>query len=464
MKRVNLLYDNLLSRLNELTIDGPGFNAYYEALTSQEKQASLIGLAENLLNERRRIKECQVSKLFFTDYTDLISHLDDFKNEFNDYPNFRRNEIYGIISILQKITTELGESDINLDEEIDISTFELCRLSTNVAPDNFFFFDDTNIENSVILVNLEKKANFKEFIDSRTEGTEVFFHLLNFIGENTEPLSQNKYVLVKSGFKDKPRLVWATLSLHILANGGIIHESVEYTTKPSITSECSIELGKNFHQFADSIDIISEYNHQTDILDKYLRIYHVIENFMFKRPIVSLEKSSNGTPFSIRDFKRMYDKVSDSELPTLKSLCEDIMLLDFDTTKKFSDKILEDWTNLTSLHGGDEHKINELLKILNIYTNKGKEYLFSDITLVNLGGFFGKLVYAFRNSMVHNRETEFHLTHSSLLNHAVVSDTPRIIIENFLLPNLEEIIFNLIIKENGLVWYTNSTLTLWESE
>jgi hypothetical protein len=190
----------------------------------------------------------------------------------------------------------------------------------------------------------------------------------------------------------------------------------------------------------------------------------VVENFMFKRPIVALEKHSNGLPFSIRDFKRMYDKVSDSELPTLKSLCEEIMPLDFDSTKKFSEKILEDWKKLTTTHGADETKINSLLKILNVYTNKGNEYLFDKIDLTNLGGFFGKLVYAFRNTMVHNRETEFHLTHNTLLNHDIVSDTPRVILEKFLLPNLEEIIFNLIIKENNIVWYTNSTLTLWESE
>jgi len=463
MKRINLLYDNLLLRLNELTIDGSGFNTYYDSLPT-EKQSIIIGLAESLLNERRKIKECQVNKIFFTDYSDLIGYLDYYKDEFGDFPGFRENEIYGLINIIQKITTELGESGIDLDEELNVNVFELCELSIKIAPENYYYFDDTNTENSIILININKKALFKEFIDGIGEGTDVLFHLLNFIGVESNTISSEKHVLVKNGFKEKPRLVWSCLCLHILSKGGIVHESIEYSTTPSITSECNIELGKNFHQFADSIDILSEYNNQSDILDKYLRIYHVMENFMYKRPIVSLEKDSNGLPFSIRDFKRMYDKVSDSELTTLKSLCEEIMLLDFNSSKKFSEKILDDWKSLTTTHGADEIKINKFLKILNVHTNKGNDYLFTNIDSSNLGGFFGKLVYAFRNTMVHNRETEFHLTHNSLLNHDIVSDIPRVILEKFMIPNLEEIIFNLIIKENGIVWYNNSTLTLWESE
>ncbi len=73
-----------------------------------------------------------------------------------------------------------------------------------------------------------------------------------------------------------------------------------------------------------------------------------------------------------------------------------------------------------------------------------------------------KIIYAFRNSIVHNRETEFHLTHLALNNHPGIGDTAQLILEKFILPVIEEIVFKLIISENEIVWYESSKLQLWD--
>ena len=95
-------------------------------------------------------------------------------------------------------------------------------------------------------------------------------------------------------------------------------------------------------------------------------------------------------------------------------------------------------------------------------TTKGKDIDHAYVTTDSLPKFMGKVIYAFRNSMVHNRETEFHLTHFTLTNHPLIGDTARTILENFLLPTIEELVFNLIIAENTLVWYDKSKLYLWD--
>lgn len=464
MKRIDLLYTNLLSLLSNLTIDGPSFSTFHEQIADEGLQELLISISDNISRERREIAKCQLAKVFCTDYSNLIDYINEFNKCFNSFPGFRKDELYAIITVLEKLTSEFSGSKIDLEEEIDVDAFEILPVSEALNQNNYFHFDTDNIFNSLLLFNVHEKEAFEKFISSVEEGSDIFFYLLYGLGKDNNVLDRNKYVLIRRGFSDKPKKVWSALCLHILSVGKIIHYSHDYNKSPMITSDCKIELGKDYHQFSDSLYIASEYNNQKDILDKYLRIYHVIENFMFKRPIVSLEKDSGGNPFSIRDFKRMYDRVSASELALLKKLSEVILQLDYSGTDKFEKKVLDDWAQLVSLHGADENKINSLLKILNIYNSSSNEYLYNGIDEENLSSFFSKLIYGFRNSIVHNRETEFHLTHLTLNNHFLVGNTAKIILESFLLPILEEIVFNLIIKKNDIVWYTNSSLKLWEEE
>ncbi len=461
MKKLDLLYKNLLELLSNLNFDSDVFGDYHDSLT-ETLQEDLITLVEKISKERSEISKSQVRKEFHSDFTDLIEHLDNFKSKFDNYPNFRKNEIYAIISIVQKLYSEFNDSGIDLEEEIDISTFNLMKVDDVISENNFLHFDSTNIDKSLLLININQKEAFKLFVDETVEGTHLLFYLLSKIGVTDNILEDSKYILVKSGLETKPKMVWATLCLYIVKSGKIIHEPHEYDLVPSISSDCEINLGETYQQFADSIDIISEYNYQKDILDKYLRIYHVIENFMFKRPLVEIEKQSDGDVFSIRDFKRMYDSVNDSELKTLKKLTEKILEFNFNSTTTFETKILNDWQSLSAtFFGGDDSNIDSLISIFNLRTKSGNLLKYSEISASNINNLLSSLIYSFRNSMVHNRETEFHLTHLTLNNHSIIGDTARILLEKFLLPIMEEICFYLIIKRNDLVWYDNSSLKLW---
>lgn len=462
MRKIDLLHNHLLSLIKNLTIDGAAFEDYHNQLGDND-QNELLDISEKLSVEYKSITDAHSGNEFYSDYSNLISYLDTFKEKFSDYPNFRKDEIYALITLSQKLTSELsGTDDLNLTEEVDTTIFEIIPLSDEINKDTFFDFDSSNLTNSLLLFNIEQKEGFKQFIDSTTQGTHIFFYLLSKIGVDNQPLTQKKYVLVKTEFKDKPKVVWATLCLHIISKGAFVHNSFEYTSPPSISSNCKIQLGKNYQQFSDSIDIISEYNFQKDILDKYLRIYHVLENFMYKSPLVSLERTAGGQVFSIRDFQRMYDKISDSELNMLVKLMSEIFPLPFDSAQTFNQKILANWTALIPTYFADANNIDHLLKILNMKTTKGKDIDNAYVTTDSLPKFMGKLIYAFRNSMVHNRETEFHLTHLTLTKHPLIGDTARTILEKFLLPTIEELVFNLIIAENTIVWYDKSKLHLWD--
>jgi len=464
MRKIDIVYPNLVALLNNLTIESASFAPFHDTL-DEEGQNKLIDISEKISAEKREIIKTQLRREFYPDFTNLLNFLAEYHDNFSTFPNFRKNEIVAIISIIQKLTSEFGGTDtLNLEEELVTEDFEIIEMNEDVVQDNFLHFDSSDITHSLFLFNINKNTEFKNYIDSISSGALILYFLLSKLGAAGAPLNAPKYVLVKSTFSTKPKIVWATLCLHIIKTGEIIHSSYEYLSPPAIPATYAISLGRNYQQFSDSIGIISEYNYQKDILDKYLRIYHVFENFMYKSPLVKLERDSSGEVFSIRDFKRMYDRINDSELNMLKKLFDSILILEPIPGQTFNLKILNKWTGLIPGSFVDAVKINYLIDVLNIKSGKGNTIIFGDVTTDTLPHFFAKLVYAFRNSMVHNRETEFHLTHQTLLNHSIIGNAALIILENFVLPLLEDIVFYLIINENSIVWYDNAILKLWEKD
>lgn len=462
MRKIDLVYTNLIWLLHNLTLESNSFASFHDTL-DEETQNRLIDISEKISSEKKEITKAHLKKEFYPDFSTLSAFINEFSESFADYPGVRKQELLGIITIIQKLTAEYGGAEkLNLDEEIDPNEFEVMELIQDIVQNNFFYFDASDITNSLFLFNHFKTDEFKAYVDSISSGIEVLYYLLSKLGNSQNALKQGKHILVKTQFSNSPKIIWATLCLHIVKTGEIIHASYEYTQAPIVSPTSSLRLGRNYQQFYDSIGIISEYNYQKDILDKYLRIYHVLENFMYKSPLVSLERDFNGEVFSLRDFKRMYDTINDSELAMLKKLFERILALNYDSSQTFNAKVLTEWAALIPTYFPDDTKINLLIKILNIHSNKRSDVLFTDINIATLPHFLAKFVYAFRNSIVHNRETEFHLTHQTLLNHPIISNACLIGIERFLLPVLEQIVFHLIINENDIVWYNNSILKLWD--
>lgn len=461
MKQIDLLYENLMLLLDYVTISDE-FDVFY-AILNPTDQDKLIDIVEKVAIEKEEILQSYDANEFYSDFTPLVNVILDFKTFFNAFPNHRINEILAIIHIIEKLRNELG-GRINLEDTITPTEFEIISLdNSSINKDVFFVFNTLDTLESLLLFNIDKIEVFKTYILNISAGSHLLFYLLKHIGRTGHPI-RGKHVLVKSVFASQPKLVLATLGLNIVITGETIHKSYEYIAPPTLAPNANVKLGEKYQQFYDSIDIISEYNYQKDILDKYLRIYHVLENFMYKAALVALEKDAGGQIFSVRDFKRMYDNINDSEHNMLKKLFEEILNLEYSPGTTFKTKIITEWNSLIPHHFPDDTKINSLLKILNVKTTKGGDIDFSYITnpINPLHHSLSKLIYMLRNSIVHNRETEFHLTHLKLLSHPTLDDTAKTILETFLLPRLEEIVFSLITTKNDLVWYDNSVLKLWE--
>jgi hypothetical protein len=194
---------------------------------------------------------------------------------------------------------------------------------------------------------------------------------------------------------------------------------------------------------------MGEYVERKDVLSKYLSIYHVVESFMFKYPIVKLERSRNGVMFSIRDFKSLYKAVETNESEAVSSLMKVAFDLPFGTST-IGQEIYQRWGVFVTAQVAHVSDIDDFLAKLNVNRASAN----GQASFIK---FFSGLLYRIRCSVVHNKETEYHISSE---NYTVGC---RLVLEEFYLPALEEIIFLLLSKENDVVWYRSDSIKLWSS-
>jgi len=246
--------------------------------------------------------------------------------------------------------------------------------------------------------------------------------------------------------------VEAFARLNILMSGKVVHSPRRYVSPISIICRDSLCATNLYQQWNEVINVLSEYNSRDELLAKYLTIYHVFENLMLKLPIVELERQQAGRVFTMRDFKRLYKQVDMNELDALKRLFDKALRLEFTPGLTFEHHIVARWQGLTASTSDLENAI----RILGLKKNNSP-LAFNDF---NAGGectrYFTQMVYQTRCAIVHNKETELHLTCANL------DAGFTTLIEQFLIPSLEELCFFLISAPNPHVWYSQKELLLYQ--
>jgi hypothetical protein len=125
-----------------------------------------------------------------------------------------------------------------------------------------------------------------------------------------------------------------------------------------------------------------------------------------------------------------------------------VFLFPATSVQNFQQHIIVHWNALVP--GVAKSNIDAALSDLNL------GFGFDQFVTGETSTYFSKIVYAIRNAIVHNKETEFHLTYASL------DPTMRLLIESFLIPILEKICFSLIGSPNVDLWYQNKSLSLYK--
>jgi len=362
----------------------------------------------------------------------LDTQNEDIQNAF-DTIEIIKNQIETKVYLAKKLLDKELEID-NEEYEYKYLSKSNCDLQVDTNSKMFyknkpFFFIDKNSfdilafedEENIFLTHLIVALNQKW--DEINDSDDFWFFIPNC-------------VIQEDNLKDFFQFI-------LLTNGYAFHQPIETSENqfivPSIKS--ILDCTKNFNQYQESAYILSEYNYTKDILLKYLLLYHIIENFMYRKPIAEMANSK----LTIRDFKSLYKKVNDSEEKTLKELLNKIKNENIIPTTSIENYFIDNLeTYKSSVTNATD--INYILNSMGLPNIEGINYSNAP-----------KLVYFFRNSIIHNKETEFHITHTALNN---TNDLVKFF-EEFLLPTLENIIYYLIFKSNSIIDYPKNHLLLY---
>lgn len=444
MKKYEILYDWPIEEIRRLS-DSEIAASYADQLAEPEL-SRFVELTEKIRLLGADLAKVKAERAHFTKWVEIRAYIKEFDAEFSSFPSPSVDKLR--LSLL--MAHKLSESSPPLDmTDIDADIFEIREITQPVPTKWFCRENSLSLSDSVALLTLSDFNVVANDIMATNMSPNFLFHLIATLNV-TPDLPSLQIIFVK---KMNPQIdsmaIDSFARLAILSTGKAVHSARRYTNAPNILNIDEIKPGVAYNQWNEILNVLSEYNSRDDTLLKFLTIYHVIENFMFKRPIVELEQRMNGAMFSIRDFRRLYASVQLNEEEALKLFFKKVFLINAVPGTTFKDHIISRWSSLSSTISSVD--IDQSLELI------GLKFSFSSFVGDSAASCFSKLIYMIRNTIVHNKETEFHLTYASLNMHPSLCS----IIEDFALPCLEEVCFSLISKPNQGFWYQNKEICLY---
>ncbi len=362
-----------------------------------------------------------------------------------DVNEFRRLKI---MLHMAKVLEQDQNLDLNAKVDFPIRKFKVVVDKGNEVPFRVFGFYNADSKIDSIA--------FFNFKDSWMDKIQESFFNQGFLACSIYALVSDKtlnftdpYIIVRKDAKTVSS-IQAALRLQAVANSVPIHSPVSSSVNSSGIASSLISAIQPYQQFNESILILSEFHSHQEILNKFLSLYHVVESFMYKVPIVELSNRTSGKMFSIRNFKSLYKRIDMFETEAIQGIFKIFWTIDL-SGHIFKDLVIQAFLNVRALPQFDEAESNEFL------SNIGINQKFSDLQNNISAQAYSNLIYKVRCAIVHNSETEFHISHFNL------SDTVATLIDFLLIEVLEKLTIYVIADDKSIVWYKGSSLQLYEA-
>ncbi|TBF65679.1 hypothetical protein [Rhizobium leguminosarum] len=267
-----------------------------------------------------------------------------------------------------------------------------------------------------------------------------------------EPLAAKRWLLSCSDLAEKRQ---ALLKYQALLAGCLLTRPVLSPSYDGVggIAETLYRAG-SYEQFKEPFEMLSEFNGRKTILDSYLSAYHTLENYMVRARIVDVERRHNGsTFFSIRQFKRMHAATLEGENAQLKQLFKDCWSLSIGGTD-FSQYVDARVAHLAGSLGNQGLLTPDFLQLLD---RLGVAPNLNSPELEKKRNATSSLVYQIRCSIVHNKETEYHISNRELQNPAIKS-----VFIDFCIPVMRRLAFGLpsVVASNP-IFYSRREIHLY---
>lgn len=177
---------------------------------------------------------------------------------------------------------------------------------------------------------------------------------------------------------------------------------------PILNNTLSLDNVKIYEQFFDVYDVLNELNQAPDILARFLKLYHILEYLVYRVYLVDLTTRVGTNKFFVREYAVSAEKMKGGESNTFKMNFKKIFLSD---SPRISADLLPYSTN----------PIKDFLR------DKGIVKGFDNSNLERVAS----LVYGLRCSIVHNKESEYHLTITNSEDYRIIIQLITQLIQTF---------------------------------
>lgn len=416
----------------------------YSEIDCSTEEIKNIGSVISLIGALEICKNEDFSQI---DLEFLEINLYDTIQDLQSYPHIK-NHIEQIKLLIKAINLfYLAANDLEEFEDFDAFVKDLKNIANNES-----YEINSKPVISISNYSFEVTASYIENEAFAVSNILLLIKVLlehRFVDGNNYVLADK--ILITGNEEECINSIIAYRKMEIVSEGNQIHNFLSYTQKPKINFSRTQWSGSNSYiQFNDICTIFSEYNYQKSYLDKFFKLYHILENFMIR----SIICDSTRDGFNVRHFQNLYNKFEKNEKDQLKSFLSKVMELEYSPTSKFIDvlfsQLIDLKTNCWISNRPEKDHLENFLKSIGrekiIYsTNNNSEFINT----------FSSLLYSIRCSIVHNKETEFHLTTANQI------DFVESKLAAYYLQAMEEIILYLIFNKNALVWYNKKTVNLY---
>lgn len=156
----------------------------------------------------------------------------------------------------------------------------------------------------------------------------------------------------------------------------------------------------DYQQYFELFDIVNEVNHASDVITRFLKIYHMIEYLIYRKELVIIELKARTNRTFIREIHTLSNQ-GNKELEILKRNFKKIFgaevtagVFDINPLNQDQATFIRDYWNIT-------------VPANNVFNH-------TEVSRI------AELIYMIRNSIVHNKESEFHITTSNPEDYQVV--------------------------------------------
>lgn len=338
-----------------------------------------------------------------SEHSELINNVDDVRDEL---------DVNGLENALTQLRTNsqedklkyIAESMINKYNEEELVDYEKYSIKKETFP---YISQKRNFSwnsSELIVINCDRFLIGGEYSDSTMLAYEkicfeenvrkdFFNYILNNDGKS------DYYVIYDDGVfhgVDSWKLYMYGLCMytnqgsHIETNPALNYSSSKHNTIVSFNNNAKYE------QYIDIYDVISEWNESADILTAFLKMYQVLEYMVYRKEFVAIVEGSKIKQSFVRQIKGLDKKFSNGERETfVKGVSEVISSFNGEIPDTL---ITLDVSSFCQNYFPKNKDGNTYMKPENIRNSNA------------IDGCVSKFIYDVRCSIVHNKESEFHMT------------------------------------------------------